>query len=347
MTVRRSRRSVIPSLHGAGVADPPSWWRRSLLQCGSHTPNVFKVRVMEKFFAGILLGLMFSGSAFSSETTEQPTPLEDEAVVAERGGVAITVGDMRTKIRVGLSGDARKNFFADPKKVSGLINELLVTRQIAEEARKTGFDKDPEIEAEVRRYAEELVARRFVSNYLDGLDEPDYELLAQERYIGRKEEFSTPVTRNVRHILVLVDREKSLEEAKAIADKAHEALVGGADFDDVFREYSDDPNKELNGWVRGVDKKKFEPAFAETVFEMKEEGEISEPVLTAYGYHIIRYEGEVPGHTPAFEEVKDQILAQIRTEFRTGAREAYIDRFLSLPLELNDDTMTKLPTAEP
>ncbi|MEJ5207646.1 peptidylprolyl isomerase [Denitratimonas sp. CY0512] len=287
----------------------------------------------------------FSETVFSSEA-EPVGYLPDDAVVAERGGVSITMGDLRAKLRSGLSEDAWSSFYADGTKVASMVDELLTARQMAEDARKAGLDKSSEILADIRVQTEELLARRHLANHMASLEEPDYEVLAKERYIARKDEYSIPATRDVRHILVMAGEQRSAEDAKDIAEQVYNALKAGSDFDEVFEEYSDDPNVDLVGWVRGVNHKDFDPVFTEAVFGMRKVGEVSQPILSRYGYHVIRYEQETPARVLAYEEVKEEIITKIRAEFRFAARQDYVGKFMSEPLRLNDETMKVLPTLE-
>lgn len=101
---------------------------------------------------------------------------------------------------------------------------------------------------------------------------------------------------------VLIEARASDEtwsEAKALADSLHAEIVAGADFAALAREYSDDPGSGANGgdldWFRrGVMVREFE----DVAFSLRD-GEVSEPVQTQFGWHIIKVERSRPGEVKA------------------------------------------------
>ncbi|HET9049988.1 MAG TPA: peptidylprolyl isomerase [Chiayiivirga sp.] len=282
----------------------------------------------------------------SAQDAPKMADLPDSAVVAERGGVNVTVGELRAKVRLALGEERSRGYFADGQRVAQLIDDQLSTKQLVAEAKANGLDKDPQMQAEMASYIRGVLARRQVEYHLDNMKFPDVELLAQERYQANKSSFIEPGSRDVRHILILT-RDKSDEAAKAKADEAHAALVKGEDFDEVLHTYSEDPEVAQNGWVRGVrDDGSFDAEFTKAAMALQKPGDISAPVKSAFGYHVIRLQSITPEHQRTFDEVKDKLIAKLRKEQRDAAREAYLNTFKALPTQLNDETMKQLPNAE-
>jgi peptidyl-prolyl cis-trans isomerase C len=102
-----------------------------------------------------------------------------------------------------------------------------------------------------------------------------------------------------RHILV----EKE-DEAKAIADQ----LKGGADFATLAKEKSKDPGGADGGDLGYFTKDQMVPEFAEVAFKMYP-GQLSNPVKSQFGWHVIRVEDKRTKQAPEFEKVKGQIEA--------------------------------------
>jgi peptidyl-prolyl cis-trans isomerase C len=100
-----------------------------------------------------------------------------------------------------------------------------------------------------------------------------------------------------RHILV----EKE-DDAKAILDQ----LKGGADFATLAKEKSKDPGAAEGGDLGYFSKEQMVPEFAEVAFKMFP-GQLSNPVKTQFGWHIIKVEDKREKPVPAFDQVKDQI----------------------------------------
>jgi len=270
---------------------------------------------------------------------------KDDDVVAERGGVPVTVGQLLAKLRIGGPKQARKGYFADGNKTATLIDGQLLTHQIAAEARANGLDKDPQIQREIEAEIAELLSRRQIERHMESLQEPNFEELARERYIAKKAEYIQEETADVRHILILTS-DKTEEEAKAKADKAYAQLKDGVNFDAIWMEYSEDPNRAANGWVRKVSREGFDMAFVDATEKLQNIGDISEPVKSQFGYHIIRLEKRTPARQRTFDEMKVALIDQARQEFRMAARDAYLASFSVKPLTVNEEVVQKLHNIE-
>ena len=110
-----------------------------------------------------------------------------------------------------------------------------------------------------------------------------------------------------RHILVETE-----DEAKAIVEQ----LKGGADFATLAKEKSKDPGAADGGDLGYFGKEQMVPEFAEVAFKMYP-GQISNPVKTQFGWHIIKLEDKRTKPVPEFEKVKDQIEAFVMRKAQT------------------------------
>jgi peptidyl-prolyl cis-trans isomerase C len=102
---------------------------------------------------------------------------------------------------------------------------------------------------------------------------------------------------HARHILVPTE-----DEAKAIEDQ----LKKGADFAALAKEKSKDPGAADGGDLGYFTKDQMVPEFAEVAFKL-DKGQISDPVHTQFGWHIIKVEDKRTKPTPTFDEVKGQL----------------------------------------
>ncbi|MDV6319301.1 peptidylprolyl isomerase [Chromohalobacter sp. HP20-39] len=108
---------------------------------------------------------------------------------------------------------------------------------------------------------------------------------------GGQGEQKTVVTENrVRHILIGTNPNRNDEQAKALAQDIRQRIVGGESFAALAQQYSDDDGSALNGgelgWVRPG---QMVPAFEDAVNDMQV-GELSQPVRSRFGYHVIKLE---------------------------------------------------------
>lgn len=295
---------------------------------------------------GVAFAAVIFFFAFNTTATAVEAQLADDAIIAERGGETLTVGDLRAKVRLSLPQGKREGFFADGDRVARLVEDQLTTRQLAAQARKNGLDKDPQLQAEIESYIRGVLARRQIERHLDSVVLPDAELLARERYLASKSDFVIPASRDVRHILILTEQ-RSDEEALALAQKAYDRLKAGEDFDAVLDDMSEDPAISHKGWVRNVRQGgAYDADFIATAFDLAKPGDFSAPVKTPFGYHVILLVRETPEHQQTFDEAKPELIKAIEREQRAAARESYLESFKVLPVEFHEENIKRLPEVE-
>ncbi|WP_028581124.1 SurA N-terminal domain-containing protein [Desulfogranum japonicum] len=162
----------------------------------------------------------------------------------------------------------------------------------------------------------------------------------RNRYDSRSSEYQTPEERHARHILFKVNSSDS-DEVKAAKKKEAEDILArarkGENFADLAKQYSEGPTKDRGGDLGFFQQGRMVPAFDKAVFSMKQ-GEISEPVLTQFGYHIIQLEEIKPAQVTSFESVRDKIQEIMQEEAAhdivyNEAAKAYEDIMLAGSLE--------------
>ncbi|MBQ3346713.1 MAG: peptidylprolyl isomerase [Synergistaceae bacterium] len=118
--------------------------------------------------------------------------------------------------------------------------------------------------------------------------------------------FKNPERVHARHILVSGDETLAKVQAE---------LKAGKSFDVVAKEYSIDPGSAANGgdlgeFPRGM----MVPEFEKAAFELKNPGDVSEPVKTQFGWHIIKLEERIPESPMPFEQVKSRLLQELQEQ---------------------------------
>lgn len=141
------------------------------------------------------------------------------------------------------------------------------------------------------------------------------------------------------HILVYLEQkaDKAMQEkARVKADSIYTALVGGADFADMAKRLSQDPGSARNGgelpWIQpGQTLKEFEDA----AYALKE-GELSRPVLSPVGYHIILMKGRK--QLEPYDSLRAGIISFIEAR---GARERIVEKKLDEMVKSSEGKLTK------
>jgi parvulin-like peptidyl-prolyl isomerase len=135
-------------------------------------------------------------------------------------------------------------------------------------------------------------------------------------YTQNQSQYSTPESRDVRHILVAEKNGNKVDYArsKEKADRIYARVRGGADFAALARAESDDPGSKEQGGKLTIKRGETVEPFDKVAFQL-ERGEISRPVKTTFGYHIIQaLTGVRPATTRKLEEVRDSIRQQLLQE---------------------------------
>jgi foldase protein PrsA len=140
---------------------------------------------------------------------------------------------------------------------------------------------------------------------------------AQKYYDQNKASFTTPKTREVRHILV---------SSKSLADQIETKLKNGQSFAKLAKQYSKDTGSAQQGGKLCVAHGGSSGACSQTVppfdkasFSLKN-GQISAPVKSVYGWHIIQALGSIkPAHTQSFTEVEAQIKSNLSQQQKQTA----------------------------
>jgi peptidyl-prolyl cis-trans isomerase D len=135
-------------------------------------------------------------------------------------------------------------------------------------------------------------------------------------YDDNPDEFYTPKTVEARHILIKVDPqadEKSIEEARQKALEALKLAREGRDFAELAKEYSEGPTAANCGYLGAFRKDAMVKPFADQAFAMKA-GDVSEPVQTRFGWHIIKVEKVNEATTRSFEAARDDIRRKLTDE---------------------------------
>ena len=175
-----------------------------------------------------------------------------------------------------------------------LINYLVDVIVLSQAAEKQKLDDRPDVKHRLAFDHNRLLMEALLQDAGKAAlsDEAEHKLYDEAiKQVKAEEEV------HARHILVV-----SEDEAKAILAQ----LKGGADFIVLAKEKSKDPGGAEGGDLGYFTKGQMVPEFAAVAFKL-DKGQISDPVKTQFGWHIIRVEDKRKKPTPTFEQVKGQI----------------------------------------
>lgn len=286
------------------------------------------------------LGLLMVGIA-SKVSAVSPDSL---AVVASQGGQQLTFGDIDDSLER-IPAGARAHFIDSPRRIEALLNNMLLQKQLAAQARAAGLDKDPDIAAATGLTQIELLAKAQMKRFKEGIKVPDMAELASEEYIAHKERYGTPAVVDVKAILVST-ASRTEEEAKALAATiAEEARKDPSQFDALIEKFSDDPDKDTShGVVKDAGGAFHASEFAAAANALQNPGEISPVVQTTTGFNVLQLVSRVPAQKPTFEEVREQIVARLGDEYTQKQQKDYIDGLRNNRIDADPDRVASLRT---
>lgn len=248
------------------------------------------------------------------------------------------------------SYDAQKRDFPKPgsteyEQLKGQAITFLVQQaEVSEQAESMGVDiSDDKVDKEIERYkkqfyggsdaryekavkqqgltdaqARDAIRENLISQALFKKVTADVKVTdadIQEYYSTHKTQYVQPESRDVRHILV---------PKKDLADSLYQQLKGGASFAALAKRYSKDPGSASNGGKLTVTKGQTVPEFDKTAFSLKT-GELSQPVKTQYGYHIIEALSAIK---PSTKTPLSKVRASIRQQLEQQKKNEKITKWL-------------------
>ena len=141
-----------------------------------------------------------------------------------------------------------------------------------------------------------------------------------ERYEKNRESYVSAERRQARHILLTVDKPEADAAVKAQAEELVKQLQAGKDFAELAKANSKDAGSASRGGDLGwADRSVYVPAFADALYALQP-GQISAPVKTQFGYHIIKLEAVEAAKVRSLEDVRGELQSQL-------AREQAAERF--------------------
>jgi peptidyl-prolyl cis-trans isomerase C len=222
-----------------------------------------------------------------------------------------------------------------PKGRRDIAEKLAEILMLSQEAKAQKLDQTPKIQMQITLSTDQLLAAAMYRDLGENAKPDDATLHAY--YDAHKSDWEEV---KARHILIryqgskmpLADGMKELtpDEALAKATELRAKIVAGADFAATAKENSDDKGSGANGGDLGAfGKGRMVPEFEKEAFLLPV-GQISQPVKSPFGYHIIK----VDSHTSKpFDDVKAEILKRIPAEM---AQKALTDLKTKKPATYND-----------
>lgn len=205
--------------------------------------------------------------------------------------------------------------FRSPEGIQKVIVELVNQELLYLDAKDNKMDEEEAFIQMLEEAKVNMLKSYALNKLISNIDATDEEL--EEYYQSHKEYFKQEESLKASHILV-DDESKAEDIIQEIKD--------GLSFEEAARKYSSCPSKDVGGDLGQFTRGQMVPEFEEAAFSM-EEGAISQPVKTQFGYHIIKLQERIPAGIKAFNEVRKDIYRQV---VALKQQERYLDKIEEL-----------------
>lgn len=310
--------------------------------------------------------------ADKEEASADEPPLEATGPVATVNGKEIPASEFNEAIelRAGMMPPGQAMTPQMAQRLKGNVVDGLVTMKLVEAAvEKSDVEIDSkDVDAEYDQFRERMPSEEDYKKFMEkrGLTEEklrenfvtDLKLrkLMDEKfgtkvsdkdakafYKENESRFEHKAQVHARHILLKLDKdadEATVAKAKARAEElAKEAQKPDADFEALAKKNSEGPTASRGGDLGFFEKGRMVPAFADAAFAMKA-GEISDPVKSEFGYHVIQVVEKKDAGKTSFDEVKEKILSQLeRQKFNEAMRTYMAELKKDAKIEKHEDNI--------
>ena len=259
--------------------------------------------------AGLAWAAQMQPDQMQSEMKDAPKT-DPEKVLAKVADREIREKDIDQVIR--MMGPQGAMMYDNPQGRRAVLDELVSMHLFALKGAEEKLDQTPEFKAALETFRNQSLARAAIDASLKDVTASDED--AKKFYDEHPDQFTQPERVHVRHILISDD----VTSADAIA-KIQADLKAGASFDEVAKSRSLCPSAAQGGDLGEVSKGQMVPEFETAAFALKNPGDLSEPIKTQFGWHIIRLEDRTPSSLEPLDTVKPQLLQYLTNEKRNEA----------------------------
>lgn len=242
-------------------------------------------------------------------------------ILAKVGAAVITEADVTAAIA---SMGQKAQAYNSPEGRRAILDQLINKQLLIGEAKRNFYEADPAFQAQMAKLKDELLANFAIEKALAGVKVDEAEV--KQFYEEHKSELVAGDTVEASHILV--DTEEKANEIAA------DIKAGKISFEDAAKQYSSCPSSAEGGALGEFGRGQMVPEFDTAVFSM-EIGEISGPVQTQFGYHLIKLTGKKEAAAVPFEQIKAQLTQQVLAEKQQKAYTSKINQLkIMIPVDL-------------
>ena len=250
----------------------------------------------------------------------------DDLLIKDKKGVG--VNEQQLQFFLKSQGDnAYQQILKDKVTIKKVLGQMYATTATANEVRKSveWQDKNSQLNLELKILIDKFLQAKKIKE-IESQPLPNFEKLAKQRFNLKKADYKEPEKVHAGHILIVVDKRRTKQQALAILNDIQKQLVAGADFSQIASEKSEDPSAAKDKGDLGVfEAKKMVKPFSDAAFKLRKKGELSSIIETKYGLHIIKLFEYFPERPQTFDEVKVSMIKKMTAKYKEEQRLLYFE----------------------
>jgi len=266
----------------------------------------------------IVCALFFSVSVFAQAPNAAESCQAPECTVVKRGSATITVADVTAKVRV-MEPSQQDAVLSSDKQLNKMLEDMLVLRQIANEVNPAMIKDDVILQAQLKLAQDQVLAVYQLDKIRAERINSDFEQLAREQYLTNLGAMKTPKQIKIRQLLIESKRQgDAAAKAKIDALAASTQSVDEARFAQIVMQSSDDTTKDTNGGIMQTSEgaTNVDQDFLSGALALSKVGDVSPPIRSQFGYHLVQLLELTPSKVIPFEQAKSVIIEKLRSEAR-------------------------------
>lgn len=273
-------------------------------------------RLWARLCLGLLLGPLCLPLSTGCRGRESHAAPKSADVLAQIDDVTISINEFQERINSQTPYVRARYTSLEHKKE--FLENLVRFEILAQEARRKGFDRDPEVVRTVKQaMIQKLLKQEFDRLRIEDISEAD----VKGYFDGHPDEFNKPA--EVRTSLILV---KDEDTAKKVLGDARSKGLENAGFRELVAQYSlDQETKERGGDLRYFDEKNTElpRELVTAAFKLQNIGDVSPPIKTQKGVAVLKLTGQRKALVRSLDEVRQQIRSKLFRERRQKLMDDY------------------------
>jgi len=237
----------------------------------------------------------------------------DNRILAKVGSLTVMESEVNEMVA---SLAQRGQNYDNPQGRAAILEQLIANKLLLLDAQKNLYEHNSEFKAQLEKVKNDMLVSFAVNKALSDV-KPATDEEVKKYYDDNADKFTKGESVNASHILV-----ESEDVAKDLLAKIN---AGDVSFEDAARDNSTCPSKENGGNLGEFTKGQMVPEFDEAVFKMNV-GEITGPVKTQFGYHLIKLNSKNEAGAYPFDEIKDQLASMVNQEKQQAAFQSKVNQ---------------------